>query len=296
MMADLAVVGHIAIDRIIDAGGERTQLGGPPTYVSLAARRLGKRVDVVTKVGEDIPDDFISQLRMLRVDLEGMIVEGAETTRFVLDYRGADRLLSVGSVCEEISPEEVSELQEAVLIAPIVGEIPPSTVSQIDADLIALDPQGFVREIRDDGRVLLRHWFDGELLKRLTVFKSSEWELRLITGEANALWGLEKIVRLGAKVALATRGRQGALLATRRQSFRIPAFRVRNVLDPTGAGDAFVGGFLLEYLDGEEPLWCASVGAAAASCTVETFGAKLDASVQEVRRRAEEIFNSAERI
>jgi sugar/nucleoside kinase (ribokinase family) len=296
LMADLAVVGHIAIDRIIDTEGERTQLGGPPTYVSLAARRLGKRVDVVTKVGEDIPDDFISQLRMLRVDLGGMIVEGAETTRFVLDYRGADRLLSVGSVCEEISPEEVSELQEAVLIAPIVGEIPPSTVSQIDVDLIALDPQGFVREIRDDGRVLLRHWFDGELLKRLTVFKSSEWEMRLITGEANALWGLKKVVRLGAKVALATRGRQGVLLATRRQSFRIPAFRVMNVLDPTGAGDAFVGGFLLEYLDGEEPLWCASVGAAAASCTVETFGAKLDASVQEVRRRAEEIFNSAERI
>lgn len=295
-MADLAVVGHIAIDRIIDAEGERTQLGGPPTYVSLAARRLGKRVDVVTKVGDDIPDDFVSQLRMLRVDLEGMIVDGAETTRFVLDYRGADRLLSVGSVCKEISPEEVSELQEAVLIAPIVGEIPPSTVSQIDADLIALDPQGFVRELRDDGRVLPRHWFDGGLLKRLTVFKSSEWELRLITGEANALWGLEKVVRLGAKVALATRGRQGTLLATRRQSFRIPAFRVRNVLDPTGAGDAFAGGFLLEYLDGEEPLWCASVGAAAASCTVETFGARLDASVQEVRRRAEEIFNSAERI
>jgi sugar/nucleoside kinase (ribokinase family) len=295
-MADLAVVGHIAIDRIIDAGGERTQLGGPPTYVSLAARRLGKRVDVVTKVGEDIPDDFISRLRMLRVDLEGMIVDGAETTRFVLDYRGADRLLSVGSMCEEISPEEVSELQEAVLIAPIVDEIPPSTVSQIDADLIALDPQGFVREILDDGRVLPRYWFDGRLLKRLTVFKSSEWELKLITGEANALWGLEQVVRLGAKVALATRGRQGALLATRRQSFRIPAFRVRNVLDLTGAGDAFVGGFLLEYLDGEEPLWCASVGAAAASCTVETFGARLDASVQEVKRRAEEIFNSAERI
>lgn len=295
-MADLAVVGHIAIDRIINTEEERTQLGGPPAYISHVARRLGKRVDVVTKVGDDIPDDFISQLHVLRIDLEGMIVDGAETTRFILDYRGADRLLSVGSVCEEIGPEEVSELPEAVLLAPIVDEIPPSTVSHIDTELIALDPQGFLREIREDGHVLPTHWFDVGLLKRLTVFKSSDEELRLITGEANPLWGLEKIVRLGAEVALATRGVQGALLATRRQSFRVPAFRVRNVLDPTGAGDAFMGGFLLEYLDGEEPSWCASVGAAAASYTVETLGARLDASMQEMRRRAEEIYNRVKRI
>lgn len=295
-MADLAVVGHIAIDRIINTGEERIQLGGPPVYVSLVANRLGKRVDVVTKVGDDIPDDFISQLHKLRIDLEGMIVDGAETTRFVLDYRGADRLLSVGSVCEEIGLEEVSELPEAVLLAPIVDEIPPSTVSHIDTGLIALDPQGFLREIREDGRVQPRHWFDLGLLKRLNVFKSSDEELRLVTGEANPLWGLEKIVRLGAEVALATRGVQGALLATRRQSFRVPAFHVRNVLDPTGAGDAFMGGFLLEYLDGEEPSWCASVGAAAASYTVETLGARLDASMQEVMRRAEEIYNRVKRI
>ncbi|MDH5200398.1 MAG: carbohydrate kinase family protein, partial [Candidatus Bathyarchaeota archaeon] len=148
----------------------------------------------------------------------------------------------------------------------------------------------------EDGRVQPRHWFDVGLLRRLTVFKSSDEELRLITGEANPLWGLEKLVRFGAKVAMATRGGEGALLATGRQRFRVPALRVRRALDPTGAGDAFMGGFLLEYLDGEEPLWCASMGAAVASCVVETLGARFDASKQEARRRAEEIYDGAERI
>ncbi len=296
MMAGFAIVGHVAIDRIIDARGERSQIGGPPTYVSLVANALGGSVEVVTKVGEDIPPEFVEQLRRLGVDLRGMVVEGAQTTRFMLDYRGAERRMSVNSVCEAIGPEDVPELPGAILIAPIVDEIPQMTVFGIDADLIALDPQGFLRKVLEDGRVQPRHWFNVGLLRRLTVFKSSDDELRLITREANPLWGLERLVRLGAKVAMATKGGEGALLATGRHRFRVPALRVGRVLDPTGAGDAFMGGFLLEYLDGEEPVWCASMGAAVASCVVETLGARFDASKHEAKRRAEEIYDGAERI
>ncbi|MFB0557881.1 MAG: carbohydrate kinase family protein, partial [Candidatus Bathyarchaeia archaeon] len=239
---------------------------------------------------------FVSQLRGLGVDLEGMTIDGAETTRFTLDYRWADRVLSVSSVCEEIGPEDVSGQPEAFLIAPIVEEIPQSTLSSIQADTIALDPQGFLREIREDGRIIPKHWSDEKLLKRLTIFKSSEEELKLITGEANPIWGLEKIIRIGAEVAIATMGREGALLATRRNRFSIPVLRLRKELDPTGAGDAFVGGFLMEYLNGEDSLWCASMGSAIASCVVETLGAKMDSSMKEVRKRAEEIYNNIERL
>ncbi len=295
-MAGLAVVGHIAIDKIIDARGERSQLGGPPTYVSLVADALGRSIEAVTKVGEDIPPEFEEQLRRLGVNIGRMVIEGAETTRFVLDYRGAERRISVSSVCEAIGPEDVPELPGAVLIAPIVDEIPQPTVSGIDAELIALDPQGFLRKVLEDGRVQPKHWFDAELLRKLTVFKSSDYELRLITGEANPLWGLEKLVRLGAKVAMATKGGEGALMATGRYRFRVPALHIRKSLDLTGAGDAFMGGFLLEYLDGEEPLWCASMGAAVASCVVETLGARFDASKHEARRRAEEIYEGAVRV
>jgi sugar/nucleoside kinase (ribokinase family) len=290
-MADFAVIGHVAIDRIITDQGERIQLGGPPTYVSLVTRKLGKSVRTVTKVGGDIPDDFISQLEGLGIDLEGMIIEGAETTRFILDYRGAERRLSVGSVCEVFGPEDLVGLPEVALLAPIVGETPTSVLSNIESDMIALDPQGFVRDIRPDGTILPKHWFDESLMKRLTIYKSSEDELRLVTGNLDSMKGLEKIIGLGAEVAIATKGGEGALLVVREGRYKVPALALGEALDPTGAGDTFIGGFFSEYLDGEDPSWCASMGAAMASCVVETVGARIDASRKLVRERAEDVYN-----
>lgn len=295
-MADFCVVGHVAIDKIITKTEERTQLGGPPSYISLVTTMLGKSVSTITKVGSDIPDDFISQLEELGVGLKGMIVDTAETTRFILDYRRAERRMIVGSICEEIGPYDVSGLPEVVLISPIAGEIPPLTLSSIDADLIALDPQGFVRDIRPDGSILPKRWFDESLLRRLTVFKSSEEELKIITGEADPLRGLKKIIGLGAEAAMATKGGDGAMLAFRRGFYRIPSSDIGEALDPTGAGDAFIGGFFSEYLDGEGPSWCASMGAALASCVVETRGAKIEASLKQIRERAEDIHDRVVRL
>jgi sugar/nucleoside kinase (ribokinase family) len=291
LMADFAVIGHVAIDRIITDQGERIQLGGPPTYVSLVARKLGKTVRTVTKVGGDIPDDFISQLEGLGVDIEGMIIEGSETTRFILDYRGAERRLSVGSVCEVFGPEDLVGLPEVVLLAPIAGETPPSVLINIKSDMIALDPQGFVRDIRPNGTILPKRWFDENLMRRLTIYKSSEDELRLVTGNLDTLNGLEKIIGLGAEVAIATKGGEGALLVVREGRYKVPVLAVGEALDPTGAGDTFIGGFFSEYLDGEDPSWCASMGAAMASCVVETVGARIDASRKLVRERAEDVYN-----
>jgi len=291
VMADFAVIGHIAIDRVITFSGCRRQLGGAPTYISLVARRLGLDAGAVTKVGGDMPSAFLRQLGELGVDLRGRVVEGAATTRFTLDYRGSERQLSIESVCEEIGPEDVRDLPEAALIAPIVGEVPPPTASAIQAGLIALDPQGFVREVRGDGSIRPMRWFDENLLRRVDIYKSSEDELRLVTGEADPWRGLRRIQGLGAEIAIATRGTKGGLLLTQGGRYRMPIHEAAEAVDPTGAGDAFLGGFVCEYLRGREGPWCAAVGAAAASCVVETAGARLEASARELRGRAEELYS-----
>jgi len=295
-MADLAVVGHIAIDRIITAAGSRTQIGGPPIYIALVAKRLGLGVGAVTKVGGDMPEGFLGLLRRLGLDISGQVVEGAETTRFILDYRGAERRLSVESVCDEIRPEDVRDLPEAVLISPIAGEVPPPTASALTAELLALDPQGFVREIGGDYSISPRRWFDAELLRRVTVYKSSEEELKIITGEEDAWRGLRRIVKLGAEVALATRGSRGGLMLAQGRRYRIPACGAVEVVDPTGAGDAFMGGFLSGYLRGEDAPWCAAVGTAAASCVVETAGARIDVSTRRLMERAEDLYEGVVRL
>ncbi|KON28987.1 hypothetical protein AC482_07445 [miscellaneous Crenarchaeota group-15 archaeon DG-45] len=295
-MADLAVVGHIAIDRVIDSGGCRRQLGGSPAYVSLVARRLGLDAGAVTKVGGDMPAPLLDQLRGLGIDLRGQVVEDAETTRFTLDYRWAERRLSVESVCEAIGPEDVRGLPSAVLISPILGEVPPETAHAISADLVALDPQGLVREVRRGGSIGPKPWFDVGLLRRVDIYKSSERELRLVAGEDDPWRGLGRVLGLGPEAAVATRGAEGALLMTGGDRYFVPAYAPAEVVDPTGAGDAFMGGFLSEYLRGGEGPWCAAVGSAAASCVVETAGVSMEASAGELRRRAEEIYDGAVRL
>ncbi len=294
-MVDLTVIGHIAIDKIITHDAMRTQIGGPPAYVALAAGVLGRGVDVITKVGGDVPDDFLIRLSDLEVDLQGMVVEEAPTTRFTIDYRGVERSLMVESVCAEIGLEDVERVPEAAIVAPIVGEVSPATIAGIGADVIALDPQGYLREVLDDGSIRPKPWFNGEALRRVDVFKSSVRELELVTGERDPWNGLERILRHGVEVAVATKGGEGSLLAFGAGRYVVPAHDAV-LVDPTGAGDAFLGCFFLEYLEGEEPLWCASMGSAAASFVVETTGAEIEASHEDVRERAEDVFNRSKKI
>jgi len=289
-MADLAVIGHIAIDKIVTTRDCRIQLGGSPTYVSLITRTLGLDVGVVTKVGGDMSDSLLKQIQRLGIDLRDPIVEDAETTRFTIDYRKGKRQLYIETVCQEIDQENVINLPETILLSPIISEIPPSTSCALEGNLIALDPQGFVRGRGSNGFVQPVNWFDSALLRRLTIYKSSEMELKLVVGEENPWRGLRRILNLGAEIAIATRGSEGVLLLTPYGRYIVPAFEVK-VVDPTGAGDVFMGGFLFEYLRGEDPPWCTAIGAAAASCVVETAGANLNASVRDLRMRAEELFN-----
>ena len=295
-MTDFTVIGHTAIDRVITAYEERVQIGGPPTYVSLAARVMGGEVEAITKVGSDIGEDHVSQLERIGLDVKEYIVEDATTTKFVLDYTVLERRLKVEGTCVDILPEDVVEVTEAALLSPIVGEIPQKTYTVIDAEVLALDPQGFVREVQTDGTINHRAWYDEKLLQRTQIFKSSERELRLVTRETDCLKGLNKLTGLGIEVAIATKGREGATLMTDSGAFDVPPVKDIAVRDPTGAGDVFMGCFFKAYLEGEDAVWCACMGSALASGVVETVGPHNELSMNEVRDRAELLYDRVIRV
>ena len=190
-MAVLTVIGHITIDKIINHDATRMQVGGPPAYVAIAAGSLGRGVEAITKIGGDMRNDFLIQLSDLGLNLQSMVVEKAPTTRFTIDYRGVERSLMVESICSEIGLEDVELSTEAVIVAPIVGEVSPATIAGIGADVTALDPQGYVREVLDNGHVQPKPWFNGEALKKVDIFKSSVRELELVTGESDP-WNMKR--------------------------------------------------------------------------------------------------------
>jgi len=300
-MFDLVTVGHLSIDLITSPKITTPQptLGGPPTYVSLAARRLDAKVSVISKVGEDFSDRHIAWLKASGVDLSGLKrVKGASTTRFTLKYTNWKRRLQLKSRAPPILPEDApNSLQaKAIHMAPIANELSRNVADKLKTltDTLSLDPQGFVRGFDAKGNVHLRRWEDQKLLEQIDLYKSSSSELRMVTGLADLKLAMEKIHYYGAKIVIATRGMKSSKLLFEGKLYDIPACRPKIVRDPTGAGDAFIGAFLAEYAKGKDPVWCACIGSASASFVVEGVGPEVFGQKEEIYARASKIYKKCD--
>ncbi len=296
-MFDLVTVGHLSIDRIISPKIPTPEpaLGGPPTYVSLAARKLDAKVSIISKVGGDFPSEYVLWLRANGIDLSGLKqVRDASTTRFLLKYGKGERQLQLKSRAPPISPEDVpSSLRaKAVHIAPIANELSRNVVDKLRAstDTLSLDPQGFLRRFDEQGNVKLSRLVETGILRHIDVYKSSLSEIRAATGLTNLQPAVQKIHSHGPRIVMVTRGMKGSTLFFNQELYEIQACKPRIVKDLTGAGDAFVGAFLAEQVRGEDPAWCACIGSAASSFVVEGVGPAVFGEKKETYKRAAEIY------
>ena len=296
VVLDLVTVGHFVIDRIISSKITNPQetLGGPPTFVSLAANKLGAKVGAISKVGKDF-HKYIRWLEENRVDMSHVqVVENAFTTKFTLTYKGGKRELRLEHKAPQIVPEDVpsSLFAKVIHVSPVIKEIPMSIIPELKnrATLLSIDPQGFLREIDKKGKVKLKRLEDSGVLKYCDVFKSSVQEIRTIMGHASLETSMKRIREYGVKIILVTLGKKGILAYFDERFYHIPACKPKILKNSTGAGDVLVGAFLAEYIQGKEPLWCCCVGSAAASFIIEVVGSKRFGEKNEVWERATEIY------
>ena len=296
-MYDLVTVGHIAID--LTSSPKITMpkptLGGSPVYVSVAARRLGAKVSVISNVGEDFSRSYIAWMTGNGVDLSGLKrIKGASTTRFFLKYTNRRRHLQLKNRAPNILPEDIpNSLQTKIIhIAPIANEISRTLVEKLRTltNMLCLDPQGFVREFDTNGNMHLKRWDAPQVLGQIDLYKSSSSEIKVITGIADLKLGMEKINDYGAKIVIVTRGTKGSKLLFEGDFFDIPPCKPRIVRDHTGAGDAFIGAFLAEYVRRKDPVWCACVGSASAAFVVEEVGPKAFGEREEIYARTNKIY------
>jgi len=295
---DLVTVGHFAIDLITSPRivSPKPTLGGPPTYVSLAAVKLGAKVSVISKVGEDFLKDYTEWLRTSHIDLSGLKrVKGAFTTRFVLRYQKRwKRKLQLKASAPLISTNDIPNSLQArsIHVAPIANELSEDAITKLrkSASILSLDPQGFVRCFDRRGSVRLKNWRGKSVLELVDVYKSSQDEIRMVTGEADIWHAANEIRDYGVKIVIVTRGVRGSTLLFDDTFYNVRAFEPRVFLDPTGAGDAFIGAFLAEYVRGKDPLWCTCVGSASASFVVEGVGPDRFGEREETYERALEIY------
>ncbi len=295
-MFDIVTVGHFVMDLIISPRitNPCVTLGGPPTFVSLSAKKLGAKVGVLSKVGEDF-GKYAVWLRDNNIDLSHVkIVKDISTTSFILTYNGNKRKLVIKNVAPSFVPKDIplSLNAQVVHIAPVANEVSIEIIRKLrkKAPLLSFDPQGFLRKSDKTGVIRPKKLDDMSVLRHFDIFKSSIDEIRLVTGSSQLNASIEKIHEFGVKIVLVTMGRKGALAYFGSDFFHIPACKPKKHKDSTGAGDAFIGGFLAEYAKDKDPLWCCCVGSAAASFVVEEVGSQHFGEKKEVYERATKIY------
>jgi len=292
---DIISVGYLSIDSIFLPYKPKpfVVLGGSVAYVSLAARRLDSSVSVVSKVGGDFPDDYIRWLRREGVDLSWVAkVKGARTTRFELKYSSdlSNRNLRLKSRAPLITVDDLpkSLKARAVHIGPIAGEINYEVAEKLRncAYVLSFDPQGLVRNFDGKGNITHDAVIDKRVLELINIYKSSLDEIKALTKLSKLSSAIKAVHDYGVETVIVTLGTKGAVLSIEETLHNIPAYKSEKMVDPTGAGDAFIGGFLAEYVRGEDALWCARVGSAVASLVVEAVGPTFLGDKAEIYRRA----------
>ena len=297
--SDLVVIGHFSIDAIHLPS--RTEplviLGGSVAYSSLVTRRLGGSVAVISKVGRDFPEAYLCWLEKEGVDLSGVVrLANEQTTSFELEYSKdlANRTLKLRNrappidVCDLPYPLKAKTMH----LAPIAGEISYDVAEKLNSctEVLSLDPQGLLRSFDAAGNVGFRLPVDKNLLRLINIFKSSQDEIIALTGCSNLDSAIKAIHDFGVATVIVTLGVEGAVLSAERTVYRVPACNSSTVVDPTGAGDVFMGSFLNEYNREKDSLWCACVGSAAASLVIEGIGPTFFGEKEEIYQRAWSIY------
>lgn len=289
----MIVAGHLTIDEIVLKHGIHYSMGGVACYAALAAKLLEPEVKIVSAIGSDFPKEYLDLLESMEIDISDVHVDPkSKTTSFQLNYLGGERRLKLLSRAGDLSLKKIEG--DAIYLGPVVWEISLTDIERLlrGRSMVALDPQGLMRELGED---------DSIILKPITLKFSNLWILRISKEEARVLSKnedpeimLESLKSIGAKITILTLGTEGALIHEGRKRIKVPSYKVPEV-DPTGAGDAFGGAFMAEYLNSKDLELAAAMGSAAASLVVEEIGFRSLISTSarnEVRRRAWEIYES----
>ena len=275
----ILVVGTVAFDSVKTPEGEASDaIGGSATYFSAAASFYAP-VDVIAVVGKDFPLDALDFLRERQVDISGLEIREGKTFRWAGEYaanmndrRTTDTQLNVLSGFRPVLADRHRE-HDHVFLANLDPDVQLEVLTQSGRPgIVACDTMDF--------------WIDGKreallsMLDRVDVLIINDGEARQLVDHHNLVRAADRILDLGPRAVVVKRGEHGATLRTEDSWFALPAYPVSSVIDPTGAGDAFAGGFM-GYLAqsgddaGNDALKRAMVhGSVMASFNVEDFSVR----------------------
>lgn len=255
-------------------------VGGSATYVAYAASHLTHPVQQISIIGNDFPEEELDELKKRGVDISGVEIVKDKPSffwsgKYHLDMNTRDTLATDLNVLAEFDPKVPASYQgaEFLMLGNVMPKLQLSVIDQLKTrpKLIVLDTMNFWMEtaLEDLKKVLLK----------VDVLLINDGEARQLSGEYSLVKCAKRILEMGPEYLIIKKGEHGALLFHHNHDhvFFAPALPLENVFDPTGAGDAFAGGFIGHLAQtndtGFENMKTAIiVGSAMASFCVEKFG------------------------
>jgi sugar/nucleoside kinase (ribokinase family) len=275
----VTVVGSIAFDAVKTPFGERERmLGGSAVHFSLAASFFDD-VYVVGPVGDDFGPEEYAVLERRGIDTSDIErVRGGKTFfwrgEYGWDLNDRQTLDTQLNVFADFQPKlsEASQASDVLFLANIQPDLQREVRGQWSGSgFVAMDSMNLWIEIARDSLI--------ETIAGVDCVMLNDAELRQLTREPNLVLAAKQIRQWGPSVTVAKRGEYGAAMITDEGFFALPAFPLETVVDPTGAGDSFAGGFVGyvaahadQGLDHEVLSRAMAYGTALASFNVEEFG------------------------
>ena len=290
----IIVLGTVALDTVKTPFGKRIKmLGGSAVHFSMSAR-IFTDVHLVAIVGKDFPPQHLDFLRRKGIVLDSLIKTGGKTFKWEGEYEqdlncALTKKTELG-VLLEFCPSLASHQKNIknVFLANVDPDLQAKLLDCLESPhLVGLDSMNFW--IQNKRRSLLK------IIKRVNVFVANDREARDLTGENNLVKAAVALRRLGPDMVLIKKGEHGVIFYCDNFKFCLPAYPTDTVVDPTGAGDTFAGGFM-GYLSGQKKLDVLAIknaivfGTIAASFNVEAFGMEKTSrlTLKDLQKRLEE--------
>ncbi len=289
------IVGSTALDSIKTPSAENPRLlGGSASHAAVAASFFSP-VRLVGVVGDDFPKSYLQLYKRHRIDLDGLQILPGKTFHWSGEYEmnmnNRRTLLTELGVFETFTPSLPNSHQRSafVLLANIAPALQHHVLNQMQR------PKFVVADTMDLWlNIALPDLL--KLLKRLDGFVLNDSEAHQLTKEDNVFGALRKIHKLGPRYVIIKKGSHGSILSGPDGFFLCPAYPLHKVVDPTGAGDSFVGG-MMGYLASEKNPIERNIrramiyGSVVASFCCEGFGLKRTTRVTrtDIERRVTEL-------
>lgn len=295
----LCIASHVVLDEIINLDGRNTEsLGGPVCYGSLLSKTFNFKAMPATKVGSDIFEKKSKELRSCNINLEqNQIDPHNPTTRFrLISKKGGGRELFLLSRCSPVEAVDIHD-SDGFVISPVIDEISPDTLSKIinreKNKFIMVDPQGFLRTVKDNGAVTNRSYLEMNL-NGVTAIKADEEELSALTGGITSIEGM-KILKSKYKLDFVISTSENNIIFLHKNiAYSIVIKKIESP-DHTGLGDILAAGFSCAYLKEKDPLWaiCFAAGSVITALQSKMRGiGKIPTNMKLIERNSTYFYNT----